>query len=344
MPDPNFFKNAGPFSVSDIAKHINAKIINNTTQSNDDILLYDMAALSTAKQNEFSWFTNNKYIDEYKKSKAGAILINTTQLNECSANKHCNVLLVHDAPYNALAHISHLYYPQETKIGNISDSAIIDKDCQIDQTAHISHNVVIGKRVIIGAGVVIGANSVIADGVHIKEGTIIGYNCSIEYAYIGKNCQIHSGARIGTRGFGFGIETNTTIDVVQTGRVIIGNFCEIGSNSTIDRGMGPDTVLGNHVRIDNLVQIAHNVTIGDLCAIASMVGIAGSTKISERVLIGGQAGITGHLTIAADTKIAAKSLVIRSIKETSATYIGMPAIAHRKWWRSYHWLQKQSAK
>ncbi|MEM7070924.1 MAG: UDP-3-O-(3-hydroxymyristoyl)glucosamine N-acyltransferase, partial [Pseudomonadota bacterium] len=293
-----------------------------------------------ATNKDLSWFSNPKYHSQFTASKAGAILVNDN-INALPQHHHQTILILHPNPYHALALISHFFYPRPKPSAGIDKTAKIGKNVKIPPNSYIGANVVIEDHVRIGEHVEIRPCTYIAHHVEIGANCVIGANCSIEYAIIGHHNQIHAGVRIGTRGFGFDIGPNGIIDIAQTGRVLIGNHCEIGANTTIDRGMSLDTVLKDNVRIDNLVHIGHNVIIGDHCVIAGCSGIAGSTTLHERVMIGGHAGLAGHLTIAPDTKIAAKSGVIRSIKTPGRSYAGTPAIPSRQWFKVHAWLSKK---
>ena len=160
----------------------------------------------------------------------------------------------------------------------------------------------------------------------------VGSCATLTYCVLGRGVIIHPGVRIGQDGFGFALGASDHVKVPQVGRVVIEDDVEIGANSTIDRGTGPDTVIGAGTKIDNLVQIAHNVRLGRGCVVVSQVGISGSTDIGDFVMMGGQAGLTGHLSIGAGARIAAQSGVMRDV-EPGATVAGSPAMPVRQHWR-----------
>ncbi len=196
----------------------------------------------------------------------------------------------------------------------------------IGKGVRIDAGAVIGERVNIGDGCWIGANTVIGDGVEIGDGCRIGALCSISHAIIGKRALIHRGVHIGQDGFGFAPGPKGMIKVPQLGRVLIGNDVEIGSGTCIDRGAGPDTVIGNFCKIDNLVQIGHNVQMGKYVIITGQCGVSGSTQLGDGVMLGGQVGISGHVRIGERAKLAAQAGIMTDVP-AGATYGGSPGHA-----------------
>jgi UDP-3-O-[3-hydroxymyristoyl] glucosamine N-acyltransferase len=206
----------------------------------------------------------------------------------------------------------------------IDPSASLGTDCVIED------GVIIGAHVKIGSRCRLQAHAVIRQGVEIGDDCDIGPHVTITHALIGNKVRLHPGACIGRQGFGFAIDPATGFTAVpQLGRVIIENDVEIGANTTIDRGAGPDTVIGQGTRIDNLVQIGHNVKIGKFCVIVAQVGISGSTQIGDFAMLGGQAGIAGHIKIGQGAKIAAQSGIMRDIG-AGEEVMGSPAVPIRQ--------------
>jgi UDP-3-O-[3-hydroxymyristoyl] glucosamine N-acyltransferase len=242
------------------------------------------------------------------------------------------VLLVSPAPYMAYARIARAFYPPPRPVPGISPQAIIDVSALVGKGCRIDPGAVVGARAEIGEGSWVGANAVVGDGVRLGRDCFVGPNASISYALVGDRVTIYTGARIGQDGFGFASDRSGHTRVPQVGRVIIGDDVEVGANSTIDRGAGPDTVIGSGCMIDNLVQIGHNVQMGRGCVIVSQVGISGSTRLGDVVVIGGQTGVAGHLTIGSGVRIAAKSGVHQDIPAGSDVG-GAPAVPIREWRR-----------
>ncbi len=321
MPDSRFFRNYGPFSVEQIAKHINAESIQglDDATSASSKLVYDVAPLDTASSKDISFIDNKKYLDAFSNTKAGYCIASSD--NAAKAPKS-QIVLITAVPYLAYAKVASLFYPDSLKLSaDYGDVLTTENGARVHKTATIGKDTMIGSGCYIGKGVVIGNNCSIAA------------NSTIEYAIIGDNVIIHSGVRIGQDGFGFAPSTSGIVKVPQLGRVIIGNNVEIGSNTCIDRGSSPDTVIGDGTKMDNLVQIGHNVKIGRGCIIVSQVGISGSTEIGDGSIIGGQVGIAGHLKIGTRVTIAAKSGVHNDIPDFE-TYGGIPAMPIKQWRKS----------
>ncbi|MCH2038936.1 MAG: UDP-3-O-(3-hydroxymyristoyl)glucosamine N-acyltransferase, partial [Rickettsiales bacterium] len=292
--------------LAEIAKTIGVEIIGN----NQELVVSSVSSLSDASPEDITFFDNKKYIDALRTTHAAACIIAPEFQDELP---QITVALLSDNPYYSYALLGKLFYSDYEKELSIHPSAIIGASCQIGKGVSIGANVVLGERVEVGDGSVIGAGSIIGDGVIIGTSCRIASLVTISFTMIADLVSIHEGVRIGQDGFGFATYQGKHERITQLGRVIIEEGVNIGANSTIDRGAGPDTVIGAGTQIDNLVQIGHNVKIGKGCVIVSQVGIAGSTELGDYVVAGGQVGIAGHLKIGTGTKIAAQSGITKNI-------------------------------
>ncbi|MFZ4762573.1 MAG: UDP-3-O-(3-hydroxymyristoyl)glucosamine N-acyltransferase [Alphaproteobacteria bacterium] len=324
MPDCRFFPSPQPILVSELASRFGGMLVG------VDLLVHGVAPLQQATANDLSFLDNPAYKDAFANSAAGVVLVREEMQGLQPAGMS---LLVAPDPYRLYARIAQFLYPAVLpNNGSIHPSAVIAPSAILAADVVVEAGAVIGERAEIGAGCWIQAGAIIGAGVVIGAHSRIGYHASVSHAVMGERVYIYTGARIGQDGFGFAMGRAGHIRIPQLGRVIIGHDVEIGANSTVDRGAGPDTVIGNHVMIDNLVQIGHNVTIGDGTVVVAQVGISGSTTIGSFVAIGGQAGIAGHLTIGAGARIAAQSGVIRDV-DAKTEVMGYPAMLKRSFFR-----------
>jgi UDP-3-O-[3-hydroxymyristoyl] glucosamine N-acyltransferase len=246
-------------------------------------------------------------------------------------------------PYKAYALAAQAFYPPPPLRSGMAASAVVDPTARLGADCEIGAHVVIGAGAEIGEASRIDANTVIGGGVVIGAGAQIAANVTISHAVIGARVRILPGARIGQNGFGFAPDPIGHVAVPQLGRVIIGDDVEIGANTTIDRGAGPDTVIGDGTMIDNLVQIGHNVVVGRRCVLVAQVGISGSTKLDDFVMIGGQGGLAGHISVGKGARVAAQSGVMRDIPD-GVTVMGYPALPVKEFWRQVATLQQWARK
>jgi len=334
MADPRFFTNYGPYTIKDLAKIAKAEI---GLDSDPDKLIYDVSPLETSDSKSISFLDNSKYNNLFKNSKAGACVVSPKMSHIAPAGMS---LLLSSNPYRSYALIAKTFYPENTKfVTNIHNSAYIDKSVKIGTGCSVGANSVIKRDVILQDNVFIGDGSVISNSVTVGKSTNVASNVTLSHCDIGSNCVIHPGVRIGQRGFGFDMSQEGHLDVPQLGRVIIGDHVEIGANTCVDRGAGPDTIIGDGCKIDNLVQIAHNVQIGRGCVIVAQSGIAGSSRLDDFVVLAGQSGIIGHINIAKGTQIGARSGVMRDTKP-GEKIVGNPAIPIREFFRQIATLSK----
>ena len=337
MADTRFFAAAGPFTVAEIAARTEARI---GGAAAPERVLRDVAPLQSAGAEALSFFDNVKYRDAFSQCRAGAVLVHP-KMAALAPPELC--LLLTERPYRAYATAAQLFYPVAPVAAGIATTAAIDPTARIGDGTRIEHHAVIGPRVEIGRRCAVGANSVIGAGTVIGDDTHIDDNVSVGYAVIGNRVRLFPGVRIGQDGFGFSADADGFVKIPQLGRVVIGDGVEIGANSTVDRGAGPDTVIGAGTMIDNLVQIGHNVQIGRNCVFAGMVGVSGSTKIGDFVMVGGQAGFAGHITVGNRARIAAKAGVMKDVAD-GETVGGTPAIPLREEMRRVLALKRLVAK
>lgn len=321
-----FDKLCSYITLAEILEIANCKIYDDSIDLS--VKIYDVATLGEAKSGELSFLTSKKYFSEFLSSNAQFCIIDNSMHEKCQAANP--ILLVSENPHFSYSLILKAFYAEK-----MDD---FDFDGAIHPQAQIGKNVKIANNALIGKNVKIGDNSTIGAGVAIRDNCIIGNDCYINansvvsFAVIGDRAIIHSGVKIGQDGFGFAHNNGVNHKVLQIGVVEIGDDVEIGANSCIDRGAIKNTTIGDGTKIDNLVQIAHNVEIGKGCFIAGCAAIAGSTKVGNYVQIGGNAGVAGHITIGDQAQISGMSGVTKSI-DRKVIVGGYPARPIREWLR-----------
>lgn len=309
-------------SLGELAEYIGAEL-----RGDARVQIAGVATLQNADSTQISFLANPRYRRFLADTKAGAVILAAEE-----TGAYAGSCLIIANPYLAFARIASLFNPLPKMNAGIAASAVIARDAVIDPSAGIGANVVIGSKVKIGAEVSVGPNCVIEDGVEIGRGTWLRANVTVcRGVRIGRNVLIHPGVVIGSDGFGFANDAGRWFKVPQLGGVVIGDEVEIGANTTIDRGALEDTVIEEGVKLDNQIQVAHNVRIGAHTAIAGCVGIAGSTEIGQRCQIGGGVGIVGHLKIVDDVHITAMSLVTGNITRPGLYSSGTPLELNQQW-------------
>lgn len=333
MVDSRFYINTSPYSIDHIAKHVECEIDDKNFVSASNVELYNIASIESAEESDLTFLNNQKYSSLLSASHAKACIVNMS--DEVLSG---NVILLRskNAYYSYAKALSLFYNPRISE----QDKSPIHHSVKIGANCKIGHNVVIDANVEIGDNAIINHGAVIGQGVKIGDNAYIGAGVVIEYSIIGHNIVILPGAKIGQDGFGFATHNMKHHKIFHVGRVVIGDDVEIGANTTIDRGSLNDTVISSDVRIDNLVQIAHNVFIDQGSIIVAQVGIAGSSKIGKYCALGGQVGISGHLKIADRVQIAGQGGVIQDIEDVGAILGGTPAVPIRDWHRQSIILKK----
>ncbi len=298
-------------------------------------VIRDVAALDQAGQGDLTFLDNPRYLDALKRTRAAAALVSARYAG--AAPSACAALIVRE-PYRAMAQVMTKLYPSAVKPGSvfaetgISPVASVHPSARLEPGVIVDPGAVIGPGAEIGAGTVIGPNAVIGPEVRIGRDGSVGASTTIGAALIGDRVIIHPGAHIGQDGFGFALGSRGHLKVPQIGRVIIQDDVEIGAGVTIDRCANRDTVIGEGAKIDNLVQIGHNVVIGRHAVLAGQAGVSGSSVIGDFAALGGKAGIAGHLTIGAGAQVAAAAGVMTDIP-AGERWAGAPAKPVREFFR-----------
>ncbi len=306
----------------------------------DDRLLHGVAPLQLAGPQHVSFLDNRQYLPLMEASRAGAVLVQPALADRVPAG---TVAIVTPEPYLAWAKVAALFHPAPVAVPGIHPSAVVDPAATVDPSAEIGPLAVIGAGAEIGPSCRIGAGAVIGAGVQMGAHCRIGPLASLSHAVLGARVYVYPGARIGQEGFGFAVGPAGFVTVPQLGRVLLEDDVEVGANSTIDRGSTQDTVIGTGSRLDNLVQIGHNVRLGRCCIVVSQAGISGSTVLEDFVVVAAQAGLIGHLRIGAKARIGAQSGVMRNV-DAGADVLGAPAVPVREFFRNVAVLRKLAAR
>lgn len=296
-----------------------------TLEGDGSVLVSQVGTLVSAGAGQIAFLTNPKYRQQLQSTRAVAVIVPPQFASDTSLPR-----IVHQNAYVYYARVVALLNPQRSRTIGVHPSAVLNSS--VPSSASIGANVVIGSDVVIGENVTVFPGCIIGDGVAIGDDSLLYPNSVIyHHCVVGRRAVIQAGAVIGSDGFGFAKEGDEWIKIPQIGRVVIGDDVEVGANTSIDRGALDDTVIGNGVKLDNQIQIAHNVVIGDHSALAGCVGIAGSTKIGRRCTVGGAGMIIGHLDIADDVHISAGTMVTKSLKKSGQYTSIFPLEAHEDW-------------
>ena len=329
-----FFRRTGPHPLAVVAQAASG------TAPECDLLIEGIAPLQTAGPNEVSFLDNGRFASALKQTRAGAVIIHP---DKQALVPKATVPIVTADPYVGWAQVAALFHPAPPISPGIHPSAIVDKDAVVDPSAEVGPLCVIEAGAEIGPGCRIGPGAVIGTGVVVGRDCSIGAHASLSYALLGARVYVYPGARIGQEGFGFAPTKAGFLTAPQLGRVIIQDDVEVGANTTIDRGSTRDTVIGAGSRLDNLVQIGHNVVLGRGCVIVAQVGIAGSTVLEDFVQVGGQAGLDGHLKIGRGARIGAQAGVMADMP-SGAEVLGSPAQPKRDFFRQVAALKQMATR
>lgn len=313
-----------PVTLAELARQFGAQL-----RGAGETLITGVADFDLAGPGQITYVSEPSRRRRLEHCRAAAVVVSAADAGRCSGNA-----LIVDHPQLCFARIAAFLHAPPRAASGMHPHAQVDAGALVAPTAAIGPGSVVEEGAVIAENVEVGPGCYIGRGAEIGAGSrVLGHSWIGVACVLGRNCLLQPGVIVGSDGFGYVQDGSRWVKVMQLGRVVIGNDVEIGANSTIDRGALTDTVIGDGVKIDNLVQIAHNVRIGENTAIAACVGVAGSTTIGRRCEIGGQVGITGHLTIADDVRVLAKSLVGASITEAGTYGSGMQVEPATQWRR-----------
>jgi UDP-3-O-[3-hydroxymyristoyl] glucosamine N-acyltransferase len=317
-------------SLEDIAEIIGATLVTTGVAHDHQVLVSGIGTLEDSNHEQISFLANPSYRKLLAETQAAAVIVHPDMQAECPVPA-----LVMNNPYMGFAKLSQIFDNLPSQKIGVHPSALISETAEIANDVSIGANVVIGEHVQIAAGSRIGPGCVISDHSLIGEKCLLHANVVIYHdVVIGNQCILHSGCVIGADGFGFAPDASGWTKIAQLGGVRIGNEVEVGANTTIDRGALGHTQIGNGVKLDDQVMIAHNVVIGDNCAMAATSGIAGSTTLGRNCTVAGGVGIAGHLDLAGGVHITAMTLVTKSIKEPGAYSSGTAMMPANEWRKS----------
>ena len=330
MPDPRFFASADPLSVAELGALTGARV-----SRGGDLTIASVAPLSLADRGAVAFLGDRRHVEALGSTGAGAVFVTEAMSERAPPGA---AVLVTAFPQAAWAQAAARLHP----VIEADDTPGIHPDAELEQGVRVAAGAVVGAGARIGRGTVIGANAVIGPGVAIGRDSRIGAGAVITFSLIGDRVRIASGAVGGEAGFGAAPSARGPVDMPQLGRVIIQDDVSIGANTCIDRGAFGDTVIGEGTKIDNLVQIAHNVVLGRFCLIAAHVGISGSVQVGDGVMFGGRAGVGDHQTVGTGARIAAAAAVLSDVP-AGETWSGYPAKPLRRFLRETAWLSKQAS-
>lgn len=340
MEHPGFFERAGPFPLAVVAEKVGATL---APGADPETMIDDVRTLADAGARDLSFLDNRRYLPQAAETKAGACLIQAAFAERLPAG---TVALTHRTPYRGFALALQLFYPAAMRSKALEaepGAPLVHPTARIEEGVRIEPGAMVGREAWIGRGTVVAAGAVVGYRVTVGRDCSIGPGASLMHALVGDRVIVHAGVRIGQDGFGFAMGLGGHLKVPQIGRVIVQDDVEIGANSCVDRGALKDTIIGAGTKIDNLVQIGHNVVIGRHCVIVGQVGIAGSSVLEDYVVMGGQSGIAGHIRVGQGAQIAGASHAKDDVPPRSRM-VGTPAVPIREFARVSNALRRLAGK
>lgn len=337
MSEPRFFEFPDNVKLQDIVTWAEAELY----KGEGTLEISGVAPLESAGPGTLVFFDNTAYLDQLRETTAAACLVSGPHKDKVPDG--VAVLVCADAYRSWAKVLAQLYpaamIPRDPGEATVSDRAVVDPSASLEPNVTVEPGAVIAADVEIGEGSVVRSNAVIGKGVKIGRDCVIGPNATVQHTVLGNRVYLHPGVCCGQDGFGYAMGPQGHLKVPQVGRVIIQDDVEIGANTTIDRGANRDTVIGEGTKIDNQVQIGHNVVVGRHCVLVSQVGLSGSCTLEDFVAIGGQTGVRGHVTIGMGAQVAAVSVVNDDLA-AGGRYGGTPAKPVKQWFREVAAVRK----
>jgi UDP-3-O-[3-hydroxymyristoyl] glucosamine N-acyltransferase len=333
--DPRFFPGAGPYPLARLAEAAGATLAGNADPAR---LIGGVAPLQAAGPDRVAFLDNRRYLPILARARAGACILAPDHVGQAPAHM---ALLVTAKPYLGWACVAALFHPPPDVVPGIHPSATVAPDAVLGPGVAVGPGAVIGARAAIGARTAIGPLAVVGEGVVLGRDCRIGAGTVVSHCIAGDRVVLHPGARVGQEGFGFAEGPSGFVTVPQLGRVLLGDDVEIGANTTVDRGSSADTVVGSGTRMDNLVQIGHNVRLGRCCVIVGQSGISGSSTLGDFAVLAAQAGVAGHLRIGRRARIGGQAGVMDDVPD-GTDVIGSPARPAREFWRALAMFYKSA--
>lgn len=328
--DSRFYTRNGPFSLAEVATAAGGIAAHSAR------MLTGVAPLQTARPDEVSFLDNRKYASALDATGAGAVIVHPLMADRVPPSA---IAIATTSAYEGWARVAALFHPSPPLKSGVHPTALVAPTAYVDPSAEVGAFACIEDGAHVGPGCRIGPYASVGVGVMLGEHCRIGAHASLSYALLGARVCLHPGVRIGQEGFSFARTSSGFLTIPQLGRVILEDDVEVGANSTIDRGSSQDTVIGAGSRLDNLVQIGHNVRLGRCCVIVAQVGISGSTVLEDFVQVGGQAAMAGHLHIGQGAQIGAQAGVISDVP-AGAILLGSPAQSRYDFFRQVATLKR----